>query len=156
MMNLASPAEPELKTIRDVMSTDLVTLNVNDTLRLADDIMNIAMVRHFPVVDGHKLVGLLSQADLLHASMRSLLRHRADSPRDVIGMVGVREIMKPPITVSANTSLPRAAAILVEQQADCLLVTEGEKLIGLASRTDLLRQMAGSTVVAGETTGGKS
>jgi CBS domain-containing protein len=56
--------------------------------------------------------------------------------------------MKPPITVSADTSLQQAAAILVEKQADCLLVTEGEKLIGLASRTDLLRQMAGSTVGA--------
>jgi CBS domain-containing protein len=147
-MKFASPAEPELKTIRDVMSTDLVTLNVNDTLRLADDMMNIAMVRHFPVIDGQRLVGLLSQSDLLHASMRSLLRHRADSPRHVLGTVGVREIMKPPITVSADTSLQQAAAILVEKQADCLLVTEGEKLIGLASRTDLLRQMAGSTVGA--------
>lgn len=141
-MNFASPVDPEPKTVRDIMSTDLVTLNMNDTLRLADDIMNIAKVRHFPVVHEGKVVGLLGQSDLLHASMRSLVHHPLDSPRHVLGMVVVREIMKPPITVPADISLQEAAAILVDQQADCLLVIEGEKLIGLASRTDLLRQMA--------------
>jgi CBS domain-containing membrane protein len=141
-MKLTAPANPELKTIRDAMSTDLVTLNVKDTLRLADDIMNIAKVRHFPVMEEGKVVGLLSQSDLLHASMRSLVQHRSDSTRHVLGTVVVDQIMKPPITVSADTSLQEAAAILVEKHADCLLVTEGQKLIGLVSRTDLLREMA--------------
>jgi CBS domain-containing membrane protein len=141
-MNFASPVDPEPKTIRDIMSTDLVTLNLKDTLRLADDIMNIAKVRHFPVLDEGKVVGVLSQADLLHASMRSLLRHPLDSPRHLLGMVIVHKIMKPPITVSADISLQEAAAMFVDKQADCLLVVEGEKLIGLASRTDLLREMA--------------
>jgi CBS domain-containing membrane protein len=144
-MNFASPVDPELKTIRDIMSTDLVTLNLNDTLRLADDIMNIAKVRHFPIVHDEKVVGLLSQSDLLHASMRSLLRNPLDSPRHLLGMVVVREIMKLPVTVAADISLQEAAAILVEKDADCLLVIEGEKLIGLASRTDLLREMAAKT-----------
>jgi CBS domain-containing protein len=141
-MNFASPVDPELKTVRDVMSTDLVTLNLNDTLRLADDIMNVTKVRHFPVLDEGKVVGVLSQSDLLHASMRSLLRNPLDSPRHLLGMVVVHKIMKPPLTVPADMSLPEAAAMLVDQQADCLLVIEGETLLGLASRTDLLRQMA--------------
>jgi CBS domain-containing protein len=141
-MNFASPVDPELKTVRDVMSTDLVTLNLNDTLRLADDIMNVTKVRHFPVLDEGKVVGVLSQSDLLHASMRSLLRNPLDSPRHLLGMVVVHKIMKPPLTVPADMSLPEAAAMLVDQQADCLLVIEGEALLGLASRTDLLRQMA--------------
>jgi acetoin utilization protein AcuB len=127
------------------MSTDLVTLNLNDTLRLADDIMNVTKVRHFPVLDEGKVVGVLSQSDLLHASMRSLLQHPLDSPRHLLGMIVVHKIMKPPLTVPADLSLQEAAAMLVDQQAECLLVIEGETLLGLASRTDLLRQMAAQT-----------
>ena len=50
-MNAAAQTFLE-KTVAEVMSTDLITLKLNDTLRLADDMFNLAQVRHFPVLDG--------------------------------------------------------------------------------------------------------
>jgi CBS domain-containing membrane protein len=129
-------------TVVAIMTTDLVTLKLNDTLRLADDLMNLADVRHFPVLDGDRLVGIINQNDLLHASMASFIRHPKDSPRAALGAVAVRDVMKSATTVAAETSLHEAARIMVDSGADCLLVSKDEKLVGLVSRTDLLRAMA--------------
>jgi CBS domain-containing membrane protein len=142
-MNLPSEVLSSRKSVREVMTTDMVTLNLDDTLRLADDIMNLAKVRHFPVLDEGKLVGVLNQADLLHASMRSLVRHPGDAPRHALGTVAVRDIVKPATTIRCDATIEEAACMMVEKELDCLLVLEGEKLVGVATRTDLLREMAG-------------
>jgi CBS domain-containing membrane protein len=132
------------KTLREVMTIDLVTLQMTDTLRLADDLMNLAKVRHFPVLHEGKVAGLIDQLDLLHASMLSIVRHRDDSPRLTLGMVAIRDVMKPATTVSASMTLHQAARLMVSEDIDCVLVIEGGQLVGLATRTDLLRGMTSS------------
>ena len=130
------------KNVQDIMTTDLITLNVGDTLRLADDLMNLARLRHFPVMDGDRVVGVINESDLLHASMRSLIRHPEGSPRAALGEVRVREVMKPAPTVSADSSIYDAARVMVERGIECLMVLTGEKLAGLVTRTDVLRELA--------------
>jgi CBS domain-containing membrane protein len=142
-MNLSSGILSSRKKVRDIMTTDLLTLNLNDTLRLADDIMNLAKVRHFPVLDEGKLVGVLNQADLLHASMRSLVRHPKETPRQALGTVAVKDIVKPATTIRCDAPIEEAALMMVEKEIDCLLVLDDERLVGVATRTDLLREMAG-------------
>lgn len=140
-MNAGGQMIPE-KTVAEVMSTDLVTLKLNDTLRLADDMLNLAQVRHFPVLDGDNVAGIVNHDDLLHASMASLVRHPENSPREVLGAVVVKEIMKPATVISPDMPVRAAAKIMVEKGIEALLVVGGEKLLGLVTRTDLLREWA--------------
>jgi CBS domain-containing protein len=49
--------------------------------------------------------------------------------------------MKPATTVSASMTLHEAARLMVREDIDCVLVVEGGQLVGLATRTDLLRGM---------------
>jgi len=130
------------KTVGAVMTTDPVTLQLNDTLRLADEKMNLIQVRHFPVFDGEKLVGIIDQDDLLHASMASLVRHPKDKVRAALGAVAVKDFMKAAITVARETSIYDAASMMVDRGIECLLVVEGDKLVGLVTRSDLLRELA--------------
>ena len=130
------------QTVAEVMSTDLLTLKLTDTLRLADDMLNLAQVRHFPVLDGDTIAGLVDQDDLLHASMASLVRHPQDPPREALGSVVVKDIMKPAITISPDLEIRAAAEIMVEKGVEALLVVNAETLVGLVTRTDLLRQLA--------------
>jgi CBS domain-containing protein len=130
------------KTVGDVMARDLVTLRLDDTLRLADDLMNLAHLRHFPVLDGEKVAGVVNQSALLHASMVSLIRHRHDQPRHALGAVVIKQVMEPAVTVSADTGIHDAARMMVEREIECLLVLKEQKLIGLVTRTDLLRELA--------------
>ncbi len=140
--NLRPPASKAHKTIGEIMSTDVVTLNLKDTLRLADDIMNLAKIRHFPVLDHDSVAGLINQSDLLHASMRSLLERPADSLRETLGTVAVKDVMKPATTLATDASVHEAARIMVEKHLECVLVLDGKKLAGLVTRTDLLRELA--------------
>ena len=130
------------RVVADVMSTDLLTLKLNDTLRLADDMLNLAQVRHFPVLDGDKVAGVVNHDDLLHASMASLVRHPKDPPREALGAVAIKDIMKAAITVGPDTSIRIAAETMVDSGIEALLVVVGEKLVGVVTRTDLLRELA--------------
>ena len=130
------------KTLADIMSTDLLTLKLNDTLRLADDLLNLAQVRHFPVLDGDRVAGIVNHDDLLHASMASLVRHRKESLRDVLGNVAIKDVVKPATTVSPELPIRAAAAAMVEKGVEALLVLDGGKLLGVVTRTDLLRELA--------------
>ena len=140
--NLPPPVTKAHKTVGEIMTTDLVTLNLTDTLRLADDLMNLAKIRHFPVLDHGNVAGLINQSDLLHASMRSLVDHPAESFRETLGTVTVRDVMIPATTLPVDESVQEAARIMVEHHLECVLILEGQKLAGLVTRTDLLRELA--------------
>ena len=141
MNHAAISHEPE-KSVGEMMTTYLVTLRVDDTLRLADDMFNLTHVRHFPVLDGDRVAGIVNQDDLLHASMAALVRQPQKTLRKVLGAVEVRDVMKPAATISSDTPLQGAAEIMVERGIECLLVLDEGKLVGLVTRTDLLRELA--------------
>lgn len=141
-MNAASAKTESERTVAKVMSTDLMTLKVNDTLRLADDMLNLTQVRHFPVLDGERIAGIVDHDDLLHASMASLVRDREHSPREALGAVAVKDIMKPAVTISPDTLVRSAATTMVERGIEALLIVADDKLLGLVTRTDLLRELA--------------
>lgn len=141
-MNSAAESIMPQKTVGEVMTTDLATLKLNDTLRLADDIFNLTQLRHFPVLDDDKLVGIVNQDDLLHASMASIVRHPENQIREALGVVAVKDVMKPAIRVTSDTPIYHAAQTMVEKGIECLCVIDGETLLGLVTRTDLLRELA--------------
>ena len=62
--------------VRDIMETKLVTISANERLSTVDDIMTLGRVRHIPVVLAGRLVGVVSQRDLLRASLSALSEHR--------------------------------------------------------------------------------
>ena len=142
--NASMTAPIKSKTVADVMTREMVTLKPDDTLRLADDIMNLAKIRHFPVMDESKVAGVVHQAELLRSSMRSLVEHPQDPLRRALGAVVIRDVMTPATMVAAGTSIQQAAHIMVEENIECLLVTEADQLVGLVTRTDLLRELAAS------------
>jgi CBS domain-containing protein len=74
--------------------------------------------------------------------MASLVRRRKHSPREVLGSIAVKDVMKAPVTVTFDASIYDAAQTLVDQSIECLLVLKEQKLVGLVTRTDLLRELA--------------
>jgi CBS domain-containing protein len=129
------------RTVSQVMQRDVVTLKVADHLDIADDIMRLGRVRHLPVVDGDRLVGVLSNRDLLAASLTKALDFEPAHRRAFMRAVEVREVMtKDPLTVSPGSALERAARLMIDEKIGCLPVVDGEsRLVGLVTETDLLR-----------------
>lgn len=129
--------------VKDLMQTDIATLRTNDSLDVAEDIMGMGRFRHLPVVqaDG-RLVGIVSQRDLLRASVSSLLKVSAHKQQQWLGKIAVRDVMsKNVMAVEADTEIEDALGLLLAEKIGCLPVVEKKKLVGILTDTDLLEYL---------------
>lgn len=119
------------------MTRDVVFVTPEQPLAVAYRRMTAGRIRHLPVVSQGRLVGILSDRDVLLAATR----------RDgeiVVPHVPVSEVMtEAPITIRRDTSVSRAAELMIEYKIDALPVVEGNRLIGLVTSTDLLVLLIG-------------
>ncbi|HEX5066693.1 MAG TPA: CBS domain-containing protein [Myxococcota bacterium] len=128
------------RPVSEIMQREVATLREDDQLTVADDVMRLGQVRHMPVLAGEKLVGIVSNRDLLAASLTSALQFGARERRAFLRSVEVREVMtKDVVSVGPDMPIAKAARILIERRIGCLPVVKGEELVGLVTETDLLR-----------------
>jgi CBS domain-containing protein len=118
-----------------------VTLSADDHLDLAEDFMRLGQVRHMPVLEGNRLVGVVSGRDLLAASLSKAFDFDPLERRTHIRSVEVREVMSSDLfTVSPDAPLDTAASLMVKHKIGCLPVAESDGvLVGLLTETDLLK-----------------
>jgi CBS domain-containing protein len=128
--------------VQDLMQKDVATLQVADHLDLASDIMELGRIRHMPVLEGDKVVGVVSQRDLFRAGISSVLQFRPTTEREWLAKISVREVMvKPVTTVSPGDSLRKAVDLMLRYKIGCLPVVAEAKLVGLLSESDLLAHL---------------
>jgi len=113
----------------DLMQRRVETLSSQMTLQEVVQAFSRSHHRGFPVVDGGKLVGIITQSDLGEATSQGL------DPRCTLN-----DIMTPhPITVLPEASLPHVLHLLNRLKVSRLPVTEGSKLVGIITRADIIR-----------------
>jgi len=132
--------------VRDIMQTKIVTVSVTERLSTVEDIMTLGRVRHMPVVHGGRLVGVLSQRDLLRASLSELGSFGNETRRAFLHVIEIAQVMSaPPITIDPDASIQLAARLMADHRIGCLPVVAGEELVGLVTETDVLHWVAGVT-----------
>lgn len=125
------------------MAGEIVTLNADDSLDLANDIMRLGRIRHMPVVSGSHLVGILSQRDLFRAAMSSILSAPPRAEREWLAKIRVDQAMTTPaISASPEWPIERAVETMIEKKIGCLPVVSGSHLVGILSETDCLYLLA--------------
>jgi len=125
-----------------LMSTDLVTLDARGTMDIADDLMKLKRIRHLPVLDDGRLVGLITQRDLFLAGVSSVLQFRRGAQKEWLGHIRIAEVMtRDLITIGPQADAELAVAQMLEHKIGCLPVVAGSNLVGLLSETDLLRYL---------------
>jgi CBS domain-containing protein len=132
-------------TVRDLMAQDPATLGRNETLDLAESIMNLGRIRHMPVLDDGKIVGILSQRDLFRSALITALGFGRKTTSALIKTITIKEIMtEHVITISPEATIKDAARLMIDKKIGCLPVVEDQKLIGLLTETDILRYVVES------------
>jgi len=132
----------KISTIRDLMAQNPATLDRNETLDIPDTIMNLGRIRHMPVVEDGRVVGILSQRDLFRSALIVALGFGRKTTSALIKTIRVKEVMtKPAITITADAAVSDAARLMIEKKIGCLPVVENERLIGLITETDILRSV---------------
>jgi CBS domain-containing protein len=134
------------RTVADVMTNELITINEEDNLSDLDEGMRTFGVRHLPVVSDGKLVGMISHRDLLRLSVSELGPPQDAGERDhrqksstFAASVMTRNLT----TVRRDTPLLHAVRLILVNKIGCLpVVDEEQNLVGLLSELDLLREFA--------------
>jgi CBS domain-containing protein len=145
------------RRVSEIMESEIVTLAATDRLDLAADVMRLGQVRHIPVVDAGRVVGIVTHRDLLAASLSKALSFDPTQQRTFLHSVDVGEVMtRDVVTVAPDASLDEAAALLIGRRIGCLPVAKPDgTLVGLLTETDLLRAafLSDADVIDAETVG---
>ncbi|TFH43110.1 MAG: CBS domain-containing protein [Lysobacterales bacterium] len=130
--------------VEDVMSTDVFTLGRNDTLSIADDLMKQQRIRHLPVLDSDGvLCGILSQRDLFRGMLLRSLGYGERAEQKMLDSLSVKDAMhEDVVTITPKSTLSDAANLMLSKKIGCLPVVEGERLVGMISEADFVKQFA--------------
>jgi len=119
--------------IMKFMTHDPITVNAQLTLAQAEKMLREHNIRHLPVLEGGKLIGVVSDRDL-----KMILGFKdVDANR-----VTVEEACTfDPITVSPESNLDDVVSLMAEKKIGSVLVTDNNKLVGIYTWVDALRAM---------------
>lgn len=128
--------------VRSRMTDDVITTAPGDTLARALELTRTHRIRHLPVVEDGRLVGIVSAQDLRFAHPPIWLED-ADSMRRALYEHTVAEIMtREVVTIAPDAPVEEAARLLHTRSFGCLPVVEGEELVGIITESDILRAIA--------------
>ena len=126
--------------IAEVMSRTVVTLAPEQTLRDAVELLRSKHIRHLPVVEDSKLIGIVTDRDVKRATPSLLSGVDRDEYDRVLDETKIAQIMtREPMTVTPESELKAAVKVFIERKVGALPVVSGSQLVGIVTEIDLLR-----------------
>ena len=128
--------------ISQIMSKKLVTLNPTQSLYDAERLFKKHKIRHIPVVENDRIIGIVNYSDLLRISFANMTNDEDEVTSVVYDMYTIPQIMaKTPLTVTSDTTVKEVAEILSKQSFHSVPVLENDKLVGIVTTTDLINYL---------------
>jgi len=125
--------------VSDVMQSNVTAATLVTTLPEAMRLMRERGIRHLPVLQDGRLVGIVSDRDVKRAMASTATSLEAHELRYLLDRLSVAEIMtRGVVTIGPMFPVEEAARLMVERKISALPVTEGERLIGIVTETDVL------------------
>ncbi len=149
-------------TARDIMTTDPLTVARDLSVTDAAKLMVEKHVGALPVIEDEKLVGIVTEGDLIMQDVRmefptyihlldgfimyppATARFESELKKAVGATVG--DVMTAePVVVQAETTVEDLATLMVDREVSRVPVLDGDKLVGIVSKSDIVRSL-----IAGE------
>jgi acetoin utilization protein AcuB len=131
--------------VRDIMSTRVVTVELDDRLEDVKRIFDSMRFRHLLVIEEGQLYGVVSDRDLLRA-LSPYIGSTVETPRDVATLnKRVHQVMsRKPITLREDATLGDAVDLFLNHHISCIpIVDAGFRPVGVVSWRDVIKKMAG-------------
>jgi acetoin utilization protein AcuB len=139
--------------VQDIMTTPAVTVGLDMPVLEARQVMERQRIRHLPVTDGGRLMGIVTDRDIRlnmpsPATSLSVWEINFLIAKLTVGSVMRRAV----ITIDAQRDAAEAARIMLDHKIGALPVVDGGVVVGIVTETDMLRAFAtlatGTTLVA--------
>ncbi len=140
-------------TARDAMTPNPLTVTSRTSVAAALRLIRDNGIRHLPVVDRGRILGVVRQDRVLALTPSEATTLSRFELHDVLGRLTVEQAMEPALILDTATPLAQAARILLDGNAPEALVTEGERLVGILTHSDLLRALITQAPAGSETAG---
>ncbi len=139
--------------IRDIMSTNVVTVTGDTSIHNARNIMQAHKIRRLPVMKKHKLVGLVTLHMLLETAPSPATSLNIWELNYLLGKMTVKDIMvKKPYSIPPDMPVEEALQLGQEKGYGAFPVVEDKRVVGMVTESDIVRIM---TRVLGVREGGK-
>ncbi len=124
--------------VREHMTPNPITVDVNTSVAKAHRLMQEHGVRHLPVLNENVLVGIVTFTDILEAASQDSNRLNLFEPISLLAALPVEELMTPdPVTISPDDTVLEAADLMFQHDIGSLPVVEDGSVIGIITTTDI-------------------
>lgn len=123
------------------MSHPVITVHPDTSMQAALDLMHKENIQRLPVVDKNgKLVGIISEKQLLKASPSDATSLSVWELKSLVNSIKIEKIMTKDITtVTEDTPIEEAARIMADSNVGGLPVVNGDKVVGIITETDIFK-----------------
>ena len=123
--------------VRDVMTTNVVTISSATSLADARRIIDAHRIRRIPVVDKGKLVGIITRDALDKAGPSKLTTFSIHELTFLLGTLTVKDSMaRDVVTIPPDATVEQAIALAQSKKVGALVVVENEHVVGIATTND--------------------
>ena len=128
-------------TVKRMMKKNPITTTAETSIVDVADILKENHIHRLPVLDKKgKLIGVITEKDILHASPSPVSSLSVHEMPYMLSRLKVSNLMTKDVrTIDPDTTVEEAAKIMVDDDLSCLPVIEGEKLVGIVSKSDMFK-----------------
>lgn len=127
--------------IENIMSTDIISVSMDDSLNKIQALFESSNFHHLLVIEDNHLIGVISDRDILK-SISPYAGTASELPRDAATMNRLaHQIMtRKPVTISKYISISEATKELLDHNISCLPVVSGDNTVeGIVTWKDLIK-----------------
>lgn len=127
--------------ITEIMTENVLCVDKGEELIQVDNLMKKHKVRHVPVLSNGKLVGIISQNDILRLSFGGIFEEHGESDLGMFEMLRLEHIMvSNPSVVNTSNTIVEVAKLFVDSNFHAVpVVNDEEEVVGIVSTTDVIR-----------------
>lgn len=130
--------------VEELMTSKVFTIDPHDMIDRVFFLIHYEKVRHLPVVEKGKVIGMVSDRDMYKAlgpksNSNAIESNKTGTELHVIPKKVQNIMRRGVISVTPDTLASDAAALMAEHKIGALPVLENDKLVGILSSTDILR-----------------
>lgn len=127
--------------VSEIMTRNILRLSLADNLSTAESLMKKNHIRHLPVVENERIIGMISLNDLLRISFADAVDSDGeDIETTVYNMFTVEQVMTKKVEcITSQNTVKDAARLFLQHEFHALPVVDDDCLTGIVTTTDVIR-----------------